>query len=317
MSFVAATSCAANAANLRCYGRMQPPRIAFQDLGKEVLAFTYSGVTGEGQVSPRLVVTLLPSVPPDPLTPLGREVQIRRLRITVICGTEHIGWGEAGVLATTWSLHNKNQLQVTVPLSLAAIHHVEKTNRGHEVNLTLHLQAAFRYRFGVAYGEDPQEWLEDIVHEGMSMAISIPRSTWVHDVLQPIGTDRYIFLEARVPPLPAGGKWDAAQQHLHSAETRNQEGYDPDVLRHAWDSFEALSPGAGNKILGGIINDAKREHFNKVLLAFRGFLQHGRHPRERGEELGLYDVDHRDAAMAIAVTKALLAYIAARESEQS
>jgi hypothetical protein len=144
----------------------------------------------------------------------------------------------------------------------------------------------------------------------MSLQVAIPRPVWVKQVLEPIGTDQYVLLELPIPPMPTGQRWQAAQEHLARAEARFHEGHDADVLRHCHDAFTALSPKDPTKFVPPVGDDVKMDQVNETLHAFRDFLHRGRHPLRTGDDAGRYDVDHRDAAFALAATKIWLTYLA-------
>jgi hypothetical protein len=176
-------------------------------------------------------------------------------------------------------------------------------------------QAALRYRKPAvlspqgALQEDAGAW-DDTHHGGMGLEVEIPRSTWVKEVLEPIGTSRYIWMELLIPTLPTGRKWLKVQEHLEKAEARDHEGADPDVLRHCHDALSALSPRSPKTILPAVADQDKKDKLDRALQDFRAFLQNGRHPQQTGG----YDVDHRDAQFALAMTKVWLTYIARLES---
>lgn len=138
------------------------------------------------------------------------------------------------------------------------------------------------------------------------MEVDVPRSTWVKAVLEPLGTERYIWIELPLPPLPAGHRWETVLEHLQLAERRNQEGSDADVLIRCYDALGALAPTDPKAIIPADINAEKRAVLDKALLEFRDFLQRGRHPQKTGDARGRYDTDHRDSEFALAMTKVWL-----------
>ncbi len=281
--------------------------------GKTILSLSFSRVTGESRVQPRIVFTLDGRVPPDPQVLRGFDVDVRTLRVDVVCDTERIGSGESRVLGTWLSLHAPIPIQVEVPVTPAAIAYVSEIARGDEISFNLLLQVVLRYRQSADPGSEPGPW-DEMSHGGTSMQVSIPRPLWVKQVLAPIGTDRYVFLELPIPPAPAGQRWQAALEHVARAEARFHEGYDADVLRHCHDALAALSPKDPTRIVPSIADDAKRNQLNETLHEFRDLLHRGRHPLKTGEDAGRYDVDHRDASFALAATKVWLTYLARLEA---
>jgi len=296
------------------YNKAVPANINFSSLaGKTILSLAYSRVHGEGRVQPRLVFTLDGRVPPDPQVPRGFDVDVRMLRVDVVCGTERIGSGDFRVLGRLITLHTEVSLQVEVPITPAAIQYVSETAMGDDVALNLIVQTRLGYRPSAELGSEAGSW-EETSQGGTSMQVSIPRSVWVKQVLEPIGTDHHVFLDLPIPPMPAGQRWQATQEHLARAEVRFHGGYSADVLRHCHDALAALSPKDPTRIVPPIADDAKRNQLNKTLHEFRDFLQRGRHPQKTGDEAGRYDVDHRDAAFALGATKIWLAYLAKLEA---
>jgi hypothetical protein len=293
-----------------------PANVSLRSLGgRTILNLAYSRVTGEGRVQPRIVFTLDGRVPPDPQVPRGFDVDVRMLRVDVVCGTERIGSGESRVLGTWISLHTEIPVQVEMPITPAAIRYVTETARGDDVSLNLTLQTILRHRPSADPGSEPGPW-EETSQGGAGLQIAIPRPIWVKQVLEPIGTDRYIFLEIPIPPIPAGQRWQAAKEHLARAEARFHEGHDADVLRHCHDALAALSPKDPTRIVPLIADDAKRNQLNETLHEFRDFLHRGRHPLKTGGDAGRYDIDHHDAAFALASTKVWLAYLARLEPSE-
>ncbi len=73
-------------------------------------------------------------------------MDICRLVVDVTVGTEVIGRGETRALGSSISLRNDGHLPVEVPVSPAAIRHVEETARGTDVSLRVAFQGSIRYR---------------------------------------------------------------------------------------------------------------------------------------------------------------------------
>lgn len=208
--------------------------------------------------------------------------------------------------ATIW-LGTDSSVQIEVPISQAAIQWVDEAGRGKEVLLTLIFDGDVRCKAS----SNSSVVAVAAILEANSLPAVLPRSSWVHDVVEKLGTDNYVWMELPIPAPPDGARWRAALEHLHKAEIRYHEGADADVLGICWDSLEALSPGAGKLIVPPLADERKRSDIDLALGKFRSFLQNGRHPREAAPgEGGRYHVDHRDAQFALGVTKVYLTYVA-------
>ncbi|MGI8562614.1 MAG: hypothetical protein ACR2MZ_03500 [Candidatus Dormibacter sp.] len=287
--------------------------------GAGQLGLTYENVAGRGRIYPQLVFTIQARLHPTGRSPEPHEIEISRLVVDVTAGTEVIGHGEARQVGTRISSSNDGNVQVEVPVSPGAIRYVNEISRGAVVHLRLSFQGLVRYRRSAeitvqgALSQPPGQWEE--LNGGIPpMEVDVPRSTWVKAVLEPLGTERYIWIELPLPPLPAGHRWETVLEHLQLAERRNQEGSDADVLIRCYDALGALAPTDPKAIIPADINAEKRAVLDKALLEFRDFLQRGRHPQKTGDARGRYDTDHRDSEFALAMTKVWLTYIARLEA---
>lgn len=300
------------------------PGVSFYLTTNDQLSLTCQRVSGQGRVVPRLALEIEARYLPDPRQSEPREMEVRTLHADLLVNGELIGRGEMHAAVPPISAHNDGHLHIEVPISAAATRFVDETTRGDDVRLVVTLHAAIRYRrpaqsVGDGAGgqriEGPGPW-QDMPSTGIpSLEVDIPRGEWVRKVLEPIGTDRYVWMEFAIPPAPAGERWMAALEHLSKAEARYHQGDDADVLGCCWDAVEALAPGQGGKIVPDVAAEAKRRAVDDQLIKFRAFLQGGRHPSELTPGSGgRYHVDHRDAAFALAQTKVWLTYLAHLEA---
>ena len=83
------------------------------------------------------------------------------------------------------------------------------------------------------------------------------------------------------------------------------------MLHRCYAVFDALS-GAPKNIFDRLAaaDPDKGDKVDKALLAFRNYLQAGRHISPSGASEGDFPVDHRDSEFALSQTKSWLAYIA-------
>jgi hypothetical protein len=289
-----------------------PSSATFNVVGYDTIELSLDRVTGSGHVYPRLCFDFSvrlhqsPSRPPN--TPPGPpEAVIRHLYVDVSSGTELLGRGELRNPVNPITIHADEGLTVEVPMSRAAIHHIDETARGQDVILHLVLRPFLSRRWQAPVGEEPEEWRESPAPGSPPMEVSIARSDWVTKVLAEIQTERYVWMELPIPPLPGGERWRAALEHLTRAENRFQEGSDAEVLRHCYDALDALSPGAPKAIVPAAPNQEKRAKVDDALARFRTYLQEGRHLQK---PTGLYDADRRDSEFALSMTKVWLTYLA-------
>jgi hypothetical protein len=120
-----------------------------------------------------------------------------------------------------------------------------------------------------------------------------------------------VLLDLPLPPPPDLERWQASVDHLRAAERFYHDGNDPEVLHRCYAAFDALA-GAPKNIFDGLAaaDPDKGEKVDKALLAFRNYLQAGRHVSPSGASEGEFPVDHRDSEFALSQTKAWLAYVA-------
>lgn len=292
-----------------------PQPVRFNIVGYDTLQFEYATVSSQGRVRPMLNVAFKVRINQLPQRPqMGAhqfsgppEVLLRHLFLDVRCGSELVAQGQLRSPVPSITIHGDDtQVSLDVEISPAAIRHIDVTARGDDVKLMLNfINVGISYR-EMSSGDAVAAWREAQPAGGQMMMVTVPRSEWVKNVLDPIGTVRYIWMELPLPALPADGRWQAVQRHLNLAEQRHHEGFDADVLRHCHDALAALAE-APTEIIPTLADEAKRRALDAALQKFRSFLHEGRHP---DRQTGLYDADHRDAEFALASTKIWLTYLA-------
>lgn len=84
----------------------------------------------------------------------------------------------------------------------------------------------------------------------------------------------------------------------------------PAVFQYCKGMIEAL-PGWPKEIFSGMLDRSKAEHLDRLVLAAKHYLDHGRHVAQGGAQEGDFPVNHREALFALNMAKVLLAEISA------
>jgi hypothetical protein len=266
-------------------------------------------ISGQGRVSPRLVIDFRAETAGD------LHAEVHRMRVEVTADMEHLGTGSPRSVVTDVYPYGA-QLRIDVPINRAVVDFVDARIRGTQVTVKLAVEALLRVRSeprsapGQAVAAEPGPWRE-VYCWPMQWDIPIPRSEWIGRVIEPLGTDRFVFLEVEIPPVPDHDRWRKALDHLDAAERLYREGNDAEVLQRCYAAFEALE-GAPKAIFASVLDEAKRERLNEALRPAKEYMHSGRHVSEGAAgQAGLYPVDHRDAAFALGQAKLWLGYVSA------
>jgi hypothetical protein len=154
------------------------------------------------------------------------------------------------------------------------------------------------------------EWSDHYVRSGQN-TVRISKDEWIGSVVEPLGSQSHVLLDLPVPPPPDQARWLTSLDHLREAERFYRDGNDPEVLHRCYAAFDAMA-GAPRNIFEGLraADPDKGDKVDKALLAFRSFLQAGRHVSPSGVSEGEFPVDRRDSEFALLQTKAWLTYVA-------
>jgi hypothetical protein len=274
--------------------------------GRKIALLSFEHVQAEGRVAPRLML-FFEARAADP----SAHLELHRLRVEVRLKNERLGVGELqNAVAHVFS--HESQLVVELPLTQQAVQFLAEQGRSNQIELFLDMTgfARFRTEGRGSRGEieNPGAW-EDADVDREQGTIRIPLSTWISSVVEPTGTNRFVFLEVPIPKTPDRARWEVALGHLAAAEQFYAEGRDAEVLQRCYAAYESLD-GAPKGIFDKVADEKKRQRLNESLKDVKGFMQGGRHVAEAGRSDGDFAVDHRDAAFALGQTKIWLSYIA-------
>ncbi len=271
---------------------------------------TLSSVRAEGHIHPRMVLTFDARTPPEQ----HRQARIIQLTVGLSFQNELLGTGwarEPGREVGSFGTH----LTFVVPLTRNAIRFVNERAQGHEIQLTLQFNGVIFAKDDRPEQEweglpviDPGKWFFTPVEEA-NLGISIPRSSWIKDVLEKIGFGKYILFELPIPEVPDPKRWEKALAHLNSAEEQYALGNDPAVFQNCRAAFEALK-GFPKNVFAAVEDDEKRKAVDTLLETAQHFFHSGRHVSKAGPQEGLFPVDHRDAEFALVLARAFMTYIA-------
>lgn len=276
------------------------------------IKLTLSSVRAAGRVSPRIVFTFEART-------LQQQRQARIVQLDVVVSfvssqNEVLGMGglrDSGRHVNSFG----TTLSLVVPVTHNAIRFVNEHAQGHEIQLALQFN-------GTAFARDdkPEQAWEGlpVIEAGKwfftpfqeaNLGVNIPRSSWVKDVLEPIGFGKYILFEMPIPEVPDQKRWEKALAHLNSADAQYALGDDPGVFHNCRAAFEALK-GFPKNVFATVEDDEKRTAVDTLLREAQQFFHSGRHVSKAGPQEGLFPVDHRDAEFALVLARAFLTYIA-------
>jgi hypothetical protein len=155
---------------------------------------------------------------------------------------------------------------------------------------------------------EPGQWADVELREtavGLNMAVS----DWYNQVLQPIGTYRYAMYAVALPKVQEAGSFANAVRLLLKADEAYARGDDVSVFANCKGAWEAL-PGAPKAIFEQIIEEAKKKSaLDQVALQTVNYINHGRHVAGSGDEAGDFPIDHRDAELALNLSKLLVGHV--------
>ena len=127
------------------------------------------------------------------------------------------------------NIYERN-VQLTVPLTLAQIKHIEDVRSGNDLRLKLTLSGLVALKQLNEF-----ERLQD-----MSLDISVPRSHWIDMALKPWGVSDLRLLEIKFPGT-SHEEMATARQRLEQAEGFYRVGNYPAVLNELRNAFDAIA----------------------------------------------------------------------------
>ncbi|HEX9776001.1 MAG TPA: hypothetical protein VGB83_10540 [Actinomycetota bacterium] len=206
----------------------------------------------------------------------------------------------------------ERQAACEIPITREALRFVNDAISGSRVDLTLSLDGAYYTSSADPSGSTPDfpkdEWERHPLIGKADLRIQVARSDWFTDVVQPIRVEQYIPSEIRLPKEGRDSPVGKALKHLKEAEAAFHKGDDASVFQRCYGALEAL-PGAKQNIFNGVIDATKRNALDDMTKHVVSFLHSGRHVAKQGEDQGTFPIDHRDASLALDLTKRLVSYV--------
>lgn len=204
------------------------------------------------------------------------------------------------------------QFVVEIPVSLRALDFIERQFRGHNLVLQLEMTGVLRIKDSGTVGSFPQfpkDQQNLVPLDKVTVAVQVPRSSWINNVLTPIGYGDYIVAEIPRPALPNPADWQTAMDHLVEADQNFRNANDPGVLQECYATFESL-PGAPKNIFDKVSDPAKQKQLNELMKVAKDYFQAGRHVSKSGPQPGEFAANRYDAEFSLGMSKLFLAYIA-------
>lgn len=198
-------------------------------------------------------------------------------------------------------------VQLTVPLTLTQIKHIEDVRNGNDLRLKLILSGLVAVKQLNEF-----ERLQD-----MSLDISVPRSHWIDMALKPWGVSDLRLLEIKFPGA-SHKEMATARQRLEQAEEFYRVGNYPQVLTELRNAFDAIAQvysqkGVGKDAWEEILAHAHagvRERLLEMLASFRKLLHLGPHQPLPTAQTPT-PISRQDARFALIVAHAIFEYFSA------
>lgn len=186
------------------------------------------------------------------------------------------------------------------------------------VHLKLDLHGLLRFRHSrddiSTAGVPPAgEWEIASVQQstGQSLDLSVARSDWHDQVIEPLGLRRYFTHVLYLPDGAHVASWRGALMRLDDAARALARGDHRQVFSQCRGALDAL-PGDKTAIFATMPDGARRSAINALTRSVGGYLHSGRHvvPDGGGEMEGDFPVQASDATFAYRLTQLLMSHIA-------
>jgi hypothetical protein len=272
---------------------------------------TLDSISGTGRVLPRLHFVLRARTSREAI-----RVWISQLNARLTFDGELLGTGVVGDVGEEVPSLGDKRIHLEVFVDRDAIRFVQDHSRGSNLSFELEFRGALHVRDDRPEGEGPLnpelqrgEW-RFVSIKPARLPITLARSDWVTNVLEPLGIGEYVSMEIPLPGVPERERWRAALRHVEEAQKHFGMGNDAAVLQSCHAAFESLE-GAPKHILDGVTDGKKREVVDELLKQTKSYFNSGRHvSKSDGSQKGSFPVDHRDAEFALYLSRVFLAYIA-------
>jgi hypothetical protein len=198
-------------------------------------------------------------------------------------------------------------VQLSVPLTLTQIKHIEDVRSGNDLRLKLILSGLVAIKQLNEF-----ERLQD-----MNLDISVPRSHWIDMVLKSWGVSDLRLLEIKFPG-ESQKEMATARQRLERAEGLYRIGDYSHVLSELRSAFDAITQAYSQKGVGkdaweellAHTHETVREKLREMLASFRKLLHLGPHPPMPTPETPT-PISRQDARFALIVAHAVFEYFSA------
>ena len=267
---------------------------------------SYEGIGAAGRVAPVVNVLLGVKTPAE-----GVEAEVHRLVLALVFEGERVASTELGPIHIT-------PYAYTVPaafqISPRALTFIGDRASGEVLSFKIEIVGLLRVRrtsegTGIVRPQVPVGEWTFLVIDQRELAFSVPRGVWFSSVVSPISDSSFVSVEIEVPKGTDTAPFAASLARLRDAERAYANGDDPGVFSQCRGAFEAL-PGYPDHIVDGIENAKKRASADKLVKEAGAFLHAGRHVSQEGRDAGAFPVDHRDAFLALNLTRLFIAYMA-------
>jgi hypothetical protein len=263
--------------------------------------------------------------PQRPVLRLPLELQVKSIEgkqqtvdYTLLCligtlkarGLETLAGFDVGPLAEhSDSRAHYRSVNLEVPLELTSVRKYEDVRCGADAFLSLSFQGLVWF---------PREAKFETVSSQGDLQLTVPRSTWVDQVLPKWGLSSVKLVEITFPASSVGDSFRAPYARVEEAERLFANGQYKQVLTSLRLSFEGLAIGLGfeNRVkdcFDSLFADShpdKREKAREALTGLYKFLHLGPHEQSAQPDTGGEPVIlRRDARFALTMAHAVFEYI--------
>jgi len=241
----------------------------------------------------------------------GIEAEVHRLALTLLFDGERVSGAELGPIRISPYAYT---VAAAFPVSPRALTFIGDRATGEVLSFKMDIAGLLRVRrtsegTGLIRPQVPVGEWTFLITDQKELSFSVPRSVWFSSILSPISDSSFVTVEIEVPKGTDTAPFAASLARLGDAERAYANGDDPGVFSQCRGALEAL-PGYPDHIVDAIENARKRAAADKLVKEAGVFLHAGRHVSQEGRDAGDFPVDHRDAFLALNLTRLLTAYLA-------
>ena len=267
---------------------------------------SFEGMSGVGHIAPVVNVMLGVRTPTD-----GIEAVAHRLALTLTFEGERVSSTELGPIRIS---PYEYTAAASFPVSPRALTFIGDRARGDVLSFKLEIVGLLRVlrtseSTGIVRPQVPVGEWTFLVTDQKELMFSVPRGVWFSSVVSPISDSSFVTVEIEVPKGTDTGPLTASFARLRDAERAYANGDDHGVFSQCRGAIEAL-PGHPDHIVDRIENSRKRTSADKLIKEAGMFLHAGRHVSREAQDAGEFPVDHRDAFLALNLTRLAVAYVA-------